>query len=118
MKTMILTAAVALFCAPGAYAHMAEGGGGKHHCIMAKAETWTQLGLSAEQLAKVEEIQASCKKDYEAAKAAGTDASASVATHEEQLKAVLTPEQHTAWTTWCAEKKASKAAPAEEPPAQ
>lgn len=110
MKTTILTLGFALFTALGAQAQEtmsspppAAAGGDKHACVMAGADTWTSLGLNADQIAKVKDIQASCKKDHDANKADMTKSSASVSKHEEQLKAVLTPEQYTKWAQWCAE---------------
>lgn len=109
MKTTILTLGFALFTL-GAVAQETMSApppatvkGDKHACIMASADTWTSLGLNADQIAKVKDIQASCKKEYDASKADATKATASVNKHEEQLKAVLTPEQYTKWSQWCAE---------------
>lgn len=76
---------------------------------MAGADTWTTLGLSTEQMAKVKEIQAACQKDHEAV---GTKSTGHVGKHEAELKAVLTPEQFTNWSKWCSEqRKATKTKP-------
>lgn len=79
----------------------------KHSCIMADASTWADLGLTAEQVTKVKTIQASCQKEHDAAKAAGTKY-AEASKHEGELKAVLTPEQYTKWSQWCDANQASK----------
>ena len=113
MKTTILTLGFALLCAISANAQSTPSStaptkdpakGDRHACIMAGADTWTTLGLSADQVTKVKEIQASCKADYGMAKEKDAQ-NTSVAKHEAELKAVLTPEQYTNWTKWCAERK-------------
>jgi len=111
MKTTILTVGFALFASLGAFAQndatMPQSKGDKHSCIMAGADTWTTLGLSTEQVAKVKDIQASCEKDHATATADGS-AKASVAKHEDELKTVLTPDQYMKWSQWCDEMHASK----------
>lgn len=88
-----------------------EAGGSRHHCIMADAATWTKLGVSAEQQAKVRDVQEACKRDLEMAKTAGNPTEASVDRHVEVLKSVLTPEQFMAWEKWCSEKQAHHGEP-------
>lgn len=79
----------------------------KHTCIMADASTWADLGLTADQVTKVKDIQATCKKEHDAAKAAGTKYT-EASKHEGELKAVLTPDQYAKWSQWCDANQASK----------
>lgn len=86
-------------------------------------ENWTSLGLSAEQLSKVREIQASHRKEcaaHDETKAHETKANETKMTenqtadakakmmdkHEGKIKEVLTAEQYGKWLTWCAEQPA------------
>ncbi|MCB0765302.1 MAG: hypothetical protein R2815_05295 [Flavobacteriales bacterium] len=119
MKTTIATLGLLLFTTLGTQAQEtmsspppAKADMSKHECIMAGADTWTSLGLSAEQVAKVKDIQATCKKEAEAMKADATRMEGKsmdhASKHEAELKAVLTPEQYTKWTKWCEEKHGSK----------
>lgn len=112
MRTILLTCAFALLTSATAFAQekatttkpvQSE----KHACIMAQADTWTDLGLDQDQVTKVKAIQASCKKEHDAATAAGTKYEGA-AKHENELKAVLTPEQYTKWSQWCDANKAMK----------
>jgi len=79
----------------------------KHECLMAGDETWTTLGLTADQVSKVKVVQTSCKKDKMAAKDDAT-AMRSMTKHETELKAILTPDQYTNYTAWCAEQHGDK----------
>ena len=79
----------------------------KHECLMAGDDTWTTLGLTAEQVAKVKDVQTACKKDKMAAKDDAM-AMASMGKHETELKAILTPDQYTKYTAWCAEQHGDK----------
>jgi len=79
----------------------------KHECLMAGDETWTALGLTAEQVTKVKAVQTSCKKDKMAAKDDAT-AMASMTKHETELKGILTPDQYTKYNAWCAEQHGHK----------
>ncbi len=74
---------------------------------MAGDDTWTTLGLTAEQVAKVKDVQTACKKDKMAAKDDAM-AMASMGKHETELKAILTPDQYTKYTAWCAEQHGDK----------
>ena len=76
-------------------------------CLKTTDADWKTLGLTAEQMTKVQAIQAEHKKDCsamkdeagmkhdEATKAAMADK------HEERIKEVLTPAQNDAWMKWC-----------------
>ena len=76
-------------------------------CLKTSDAEWKALGLTAEQMTKVQAIQAEHKKDCaamkdeagmkhdEATKAAMADK------HEERIKEVLTPAQNDAWMKWC-----------------
>lgn len=77
-----------------------------HRCIMATTDTWHTFGLNEGQMAQVKELQASCKADYEGAKPG--EATSSVERHEEKLKGILTPDQYTKWSQWCAQEAAAK----------
>lgn len=77
-----------------------------HRCIMASIDTWHTFGLNPVQMDMVKELQASCKADYEAAKPG--EAASSVARHEEKLQGILTPDQYTKWSEWCAQEAAAK----------
>lgn len=112
MKTLLMTLGLALAAttmnaqdtkAAPAKAAQAD----KHACIMADATTWADLGLSAEQVTKVKNIQATCQKEHDAAKAAGTKYT-EASKHEGELKAVLTPDQYTKWSQWCDANQAAK----------
>ncbi|MBL7951490.1 MAG: hypothetical protein JNM62_07190 [Flavobacteriales bacterium] len=112
MRTIMLTLGLALMtsatlCAQDKVAPSKAASPDKHSCIMADAGVWTDLGLTSEQVAKVKEIQASCLKEHDAAKAAGTKYTAA-ARHETELKAVLSPEQFTKWSQWCDANEARK----------
>lgn len=110
MKTLLTTIGMVLFASTTLIAQDMKGEPtrtDKHACIMADAGTWTDLGLSAEQLEKVKVIQTSCKKEYEAAKAAGTKYT-EASRHEADLKTVLTPDQYTKWSQWCSADRAAK----------
>lgn len=70
--------------------------------------TWSAIGLAEEQLAKVKSMQTACKTDCAVTpESRVTDAEISGAVlkrYEEQLHALLTPEQWVKWTKWCAER--------------
>lgn len=105
MKTYLLSLGLVL-ATSGAMAQMPSGSqpGNKHKCIMACADTWTKFGLTAEQMAQVKDLQASCEKEH----AAKPTDDAGVAKHEEKLRGILTPEQFTEWSQWCGEQTASR----------
>ncbi len=109
MRTILMSIAAALFISAPVMASNATTSDhdhdSRHRCIMFGAEKWQKLGLSDEQMSRVKEIQASCEADYKAAKEEGGEAEASVAKHEESLRSVLTPEQYTKWSEWCANKE-------------
>lgn len=71
-------------------------------------QAWIAVGLSEEQLAKVRSMQTACKTDCAVTpESKATDAEISGAVlkrYEEQLHALLTPEQWAKWTKWCAER--------------
>lgn len=69
-------------------------------------QAWSAIGLSEDQLAKVKSMQTACKTDCAITpESKGMDAEISGAVlkrYEEQLHALLTPEQWAKWTKWCA----------------
>jgi Spy/CpxP family protein refolding chaperone len=80
-------------------------------CILnTTPEVWTSLALSEEQAQQVNAIQTGSKEEVAAAQKTGEkDPSIALAVlkdHEEQLRKVLTAEQHAKWMTWCAERPA------------
>jgi hypothetical protein len=113
MKKVIMISSLALLASTTALAQTgsekkaAAAYESNHHvCIMAGEEVWTSLGLTTEQMASVKDLQASCKADYAAAKT--DEQAASVLRHEEKLKGILTTDQYTKWSTWCAQEAAAK----------
>ncbi|MCC7500978.1 MAG: hypothetical protein IT229_00520 [Flavobacteriales bacterium] len=79
-----------------------------HACMMdSDAATWSSLSLNAEQLAKVEAAQASCKSECTAMKEAMTpekkDAhQAEMERHAGVIQTTLTTDQYAQWQKWCA----------------
>jgi hypothetical protein len=71
-------------------------------------QTWQGLGLTDDQLAKVKSMQTACKTDCAVTpETKGTDADISGAVlkrYNEQLQALLSPEQYAKWTKWCADR--------------
>jgi hypothetical protein len=112
MKTIITTLGIALLTTATVTAQEGTTPArtaptGQHACIMADTGVWTDLGLDQDQVTKVKDVQAACQKEHDAAKAAGTKYMGA-SKHEEELKAILTPEQYTKWTQWCDAKEAKK----------
>lgn len=115
MKKTIMTFCLAMFATLATQAqdakmksespdvHVAD-----HECIMAGDETWKSLGLTADQMSKVKDVQTACKKDKMESKE-DASAMAAMAKHETELKAVLTPDQYTKYTAWCATEHGEKA---------
>ncbi len=81
---------------------------GDHACMMdSNAATWATLSLNAEQLAKVEAAQASCKSECAAMKDAMTtekkaEHQAEMERHAAVIKTTLSADQYTQWQKWCA----------------
>ena len=78
-------------------------------CLLAtNKETWASLGLSAEQIAKVEGLQTTCKTACAAVSETGErdvkTAAAVMEKHEDEVRKVLTEEQYNKWQTWCSER--------------
>lgn len=106
IKHILATAAVAAFCSFGAQAqsdaqpladNTIAATGGDHGCLMRTDEAAMKtLGLSADQITKVKDLQAKCKAEGD------KDAKAKDA-HEKELQAVLTPDQYKSWQKWCAD---------------
>jgi Spy/CpxP family protein refolding chaperone len=101
MKTLLLTFGLAAFAfsataqtasiesKPAVASAVATTEG--HDCLMkADAKTWETLGLTADQTKRVQELQAQAKGDAKAH-----------ANSDEQVKAVLSPEQFAKYTEWC-----------------
>lgn len=78
-----------------------------HMCMMdTDAAAWTSLGLSAEQLTKVQAAQTACKSECAAMKdgASTQDKAAHQAQmerHTATIKATLDKEQYMKWQKWC-----------------
>ncbi|MEO8067837.1 MAG: hypothetical protein ABI599_09115 [Flavobacteriales bacterium] len=78
-------------------------------CILATdATVWASLGLSEEQLKKVQSIQTQCKTDcvtgQESGEVAPELAGAALKRHEEDVEKILTEEQYNKWMKWCSER--------------
>ena len=79
-----------------------------HACMMdSDAATWASLSLNAEQLAKVEAAQASCKTECASMKEAMTPEKKEAhhvekERHAAVIQATLTTEQYAQWQKWCA----------------
>ncbi|MBS1583173.1 MAG: hypothetical protein JST66_13325 [Bacteroidetes bacterium] len=103
IKNILATAVVALLCTAGAQAQsgtktMAHDG--THHCLlMADDNTWSTLGLSADQQKKAKDLQAKCKA--EGASKTGEAGKMDAGKYEKELQAMLTPEQYDQWKKWC-----------------
>jgi hypothetical protein len=71
-------------------------------------QTWQALGLTDDQLAKVKAMQTACKTDCAVTpETKGTDADISGAVlkrYNEQLQALMNPEQYARWMKWCADR--------------
>jgi Spy/CpxP family protein refolding chaperone len=79
-----------------------------HNCLASTTENdWKNLGLTADQSAKVKEIQGDWRKS-EGAQAKATAGSAETSpmmdSYEQKLKNVLSSEQYDKWVKWCAGK--------------
>ena len=78
-------------------------------CVMkTSAEAWTSLGLSKDQLTKVQEIQSVHRKECGAMKAEekAEDKAELAEKHQSQIKEVLTADQYNKWLAWCAQQPA------------
>ncbi|MCC6839156.1 MAG: hypothetical protein IT230_03260 [Flavobacteriales bacterium] len=101
---VVLSAAALSLCITGVQAQdePARPGAYKaaHECLVTATDAdWNSLELTADQVAKVKEIQA----EYQ--KARSGDANAQVPTADkvaEKLKAVLGPERYEKYVDWCA----------------
>lgn len=69
---------------------------GPDHCIMAPETTWQSLGLTADQMTKVKDLQLRCSAVKDKPEADMTE-------HEKELATILTPEQHASYQKWCQE---------------
>lgn len=63
-------------------------------CIMAPEATWQSLGLTADQMTKVKDLQQQCSAVKDKPEADMTE-------HEKELATILTPEQHASYQKWC-----------------
>lgn len=76
--------------------------------VSTDAGTWMAIGLSTDQLEKVQSMQTACKTDCAATperSAADADVSGAVLKrYEGKLQEVLTPDQYAKWKKWCAER--------------
>jgi Spy/CpxP family protein refolding chaperone len=101
MKKILATAAVALLCTLGAQAQTdqkATGGTSTHNCLLkADDNTWTTLGLSADQKQKVKDVQVKYKADADKT----MDAKSGMDKYDKELQTILTPEQQEKWKQWC-----------------
>ncbi|MCB9184543.1 MAG: hypothetical protein H6591_11560 [Flavobacteriales bacterium] len=73
-------------------------------------EAWTSLGLTADQMTKVQEIQTKHKKEC----AAMTDKKATsdmMDKHSSEIKEVLSTDQYTKWMNWCEQRAQGTAKP-------
>ena len=109
---MIITTTTALFFALGAKAQDAGSkatavSDPREQCLMATGADWARLGISQDQILRVNEIQSLCLQDCVAAKGSGAGTSAVLDRHIAELRGVLTPEQFGSWKEWCAEKVGS-----------
>ncbi len=113
MKALLFTAALAFFASATVTAQDTKSTTtqpaqkSKVSCIMADETALASLSLSEDQLTKVRDIQANCRKEHGTTKATDVDPK-SVAKYEDQLKAVLTPDQFAKWAQWCDANKAMK----------
>lgn len=94
-----------------------------HNCLTTTTDKdWAGLGLSAEQTAKVKEVQMECMKVSDKLKADNMDSKNSpmLDKYEGKVKEVLTPAQYEKWVKECSTHAAIKkdevqrAAPAED----
>jgi hypothetical protein len=82
----------------------------EHTCMMeTTASDWKTIGLDADQLAKVQDIQSMCKKECASVKADKTgtvdlDHQAAMAKHTADVKSTLSPEQYDKWVAWCSQR--------------
>ncbi len=84
-----------------------------HNCLTSTTDKdWTTLGLSAEQSAKVKDLQSDWKaKQGTSAKdgKAATGESPLMDSYEAKVKDVLTAEQYDNWVKWCSTHAGKKA---------
>lgn len=103
IKNILAATVVALLCTAGVQAQSgtkAMAHDGMHHCLlMADDNTWSTLGLSADQQKKAKDLQAKCKAEGTAK--TGEARTMDAGKYEQELQAVLTPEQDDRWKKWC-----------------
>ncbi len=113
MRKINLTIIAACLFASGALAQDAatttSTGDPREQCLMATGADWARLGITQEQILRVNAIQSLCLQNCVAAKESGTGTSAVLDRHIAELRGVLTPEQFGSWKEWCAEKVESAA---------
>ncbi len=111
MNKGIMVIALAIFCATSASAqdhmgtqkHTAK----DHACMMMSDSTTKALGLTSAQIALVKESDARCMKACEKVGAGKMDRAA-MATHDAEMKQILTAEQYAQWSAMCNTSKADK----------
>lgn len=129
MRTLLLTTAAVLFSAMTATAQSnlvadnvatsttnASATGGDDCMVRTTSDAWSSLGLSADQLTKVQDIQATHRKECVAAKKdKSMSDKAGMCKHDAQIKEVLTADQYTKWQAWCAKQPSNTATPQSTP---
>ncbi|MFZ1687197.1 MAG: hypothetical protein WAU70_07235 [Flavobacteriales bacterium] len=109
MTRTFFTFALALLCAGSASAQVETIPNQKDvgsACILATDGTvWGSLGLSAEQIDKVQSIQTQCKTEclgpLEGGEKDPEMSGAALKHYEDELRKLLTEEQYTKWQKWC-----------------
>lgn len=132
MRTFLIPAATVLFSAMTATAQsnlvvdnmtvstVGTAMGTADDCVVrTTTDAWNSLGLSADQLTKVQDIQTSHRKDCLAVKQekSMTDM-AGTCKHETRIKEVLTADQYTKWQAWCAKQSSTLNTPESAPEAK
>lgn len=109
MARIHLPLIVLLICAAPANAQEPPppGSNSTGSCFVATDDmTWSAVGLNEEQLGRVKSLQTACKTDCaitpESRKTHADISGAVLKRYEEELRAMLSPEQWAKWSEWCA----------------